>query len=134
MGNLRSCQFYLCEILLGEITWNFFKGIQDLRMFSLLLHVNYKVVAEKADQLDSGQPTEIYRNNLARSSDEPIVFHLLIWIQSLVFFFRKQGLCHLWCSFLKPICGWQRLEKPCLLRIISLAHSRELLVNFFHDF
>lgn len=91
-------------------------------MFFLLLRVNQRVVTEKGDKLDSEQLMQTSRNIRDESSDGPIVFHLLIGIQHLVFFFRKEDLCHLWRTFLKPICGYQHLEKLYLLKIILPDH------------
>lgn len=63
--------------------------IQDLRIFFLLLHVNYRAVTEKGDQLESEQPTQISGNIRDESSDEPIVFHFTHRNPTLGFPFQK---------------------------------------------
>lgn len=84
-------------------------------------------MTEKGDQLDSEQLIQISRNIGDECSDVSIAFYLHLESNTWFSFFRKEDLCHLWCSFLKPICGWQHLENVYLLKMIRLAHSKNWL-------
>lgn len=129
------------EIMLILLLWKSFQSnsLDFLKWYKLwgcfsCFFMGAREPWQRKGQLDSEQLTQVSRHIWGEISDEPTVFLLLMRIQHLFFFLRKEDLCHLWCFLLKPLCGWQHLGKWYLLKIIPPARSKRLAVNSLRDF